>query len=125
MANVLTFGSTLQNTLASAVETAVGSTATLEFQLSGGTEVATLTLASDPFTGPSSGVITLAGTPLQDTSATGNASPMARFQIKSAGTTMQVQGTVGVSGEAINFAGGVTVDPGDTVELTSFTISFA
>jgi hypothetical protein len=121
MANVLTFGSTLQNTLASAVETA----ATLEFQLSGGTEVATLTLASDPFTGPSSGVITLAGVPLQDTSATGNASPMARFQIKSAGTTMQVQGTVGVSGEAINFAGGVTVDPGDTVELTSFTISFA
>ena len=125
MSNVLTFGSTLKDTLASAVETAVGSSATLEFQTSGAAAtVATLTLSADPFTGPSSGTITLADTPLQDTNAAGDASPMAQFQIKSAGTTLQVQGTVGTSGEAINFPDGLTVDAGDTVELTSFTITF-
>ena len=123
MSNVLTFGSTLKDTLADAVDTAVGSTATIEFQTSGGTPVATASLNNPAFGAASSGVITLDVDPaIQDTDAAGGT--MAKFQIKSGGTTMQVEGTVGTSGEAINFAGGLVVDAGDTVELTSFTITF-
>ena len=48
---------------------------------------------------------------------------MAKFVIKSGGTTTQITGTVGVSASDINFAGGVTVGVGDTVTLTSFTIT--
>ena len=123
MANVLTFSTTLGNTLADAVDTAVGSAGTLEFQTSGNAEIATLTLTDPAFGDAVDKVITLDTDPvLQDTNAT--AGTMAKFVIKNAGTTTVVTGTVGVSGEAINFAGGVAVETGDTVELTSFTITF-
>ena len=48
---------------------------------------------------------------------------MAKFRIKSGGTTNQIAGTVSTSGADINFAGGLTVGVGDTVTLTSFTIT--
>jgi hypothetical protein len=123
MANVLTFSTTLGNTLADAVDTAVGAAGTLEFATSADAEVATLTLANPAFGDAVNKVITLDTDPvLQDTNA--NAGTMAKFFIKNAGTTTVVTGTVGVSGEAINFSGGVVVEAGDTVELTSFTITF-
>jgi len=123
MSNVLTFSETLGNTLADAVDTAVGAAGTLEFQTSGNAEVATLTLANPAFGNAASKAIELDCDPvLQDTDA--SAGTMAKFVIKNAGTTTVVTGTVGVSGEAINFAGGVVVEEGDTVELTSFTITF-
>ena len=122
MSNVLTFATTLGNTLADAVDTAVGAAGTLEFATSADAEVATLTLAATAFGDAANKVITLAGVPLSDTNA--NAGTMAKFFIKNAGTTTVVTGTVGVSGEAINFSGGVAVESGDTVELTSFTITF-
>ena len=123
MSNVLTFSTTLGNTLADAVDTAVGAAGTLEFATSGNAEVATLTLANPAFGPADAKAIELDTDPvLQDTNA--NAGTMAKFFIKNAGTTTVVEGTVGTSGEAINFAGGVVVEEGDTVELTSFTITF-
>ena len=122
MSNVLTFAATLASTLADAVDTAVGAAGTLEFQTSGNAEVATLTLQNPAFDAATAGLITLEGVPLSDTDA--SAGTMAKFVLKNAGTTVVVTGTVGVSGEAINFSGGVAVEAGDTVELTSFTITF-
>jgi hypothetical protein len=117
----LTLATTMRNAIADAVDTLIGTAATLEFQTSGDIEVATLTLGNPAFGNASTGVITLSGTPLSDTNATGGT--MAKFVIKSGGTTVQVTGTVGTSGADINFPGGLTVGAGDTVTLTSFTIT--
>lgn len=117
----LTLATTMRNAIADAVDTLVGTTATIEFQTSGDVEIATLTLGNPAFGAAASGVITLSGTPLSDTNATGGT--MAKFKIKSGGTTDQITGTVGTSGQDINFPGGLTVGAGDTVTLTSFTIT--
>jgi len=117
----LTLDTPMRNAIADAVDTQVGTTATMEFQTSGDVEVATLTLANPAFGAASTGVITLGGVPLSDTNATGGV--MAKFRIKSAGTTSQIAGTVSTSGADINFAGGVTVGATDTVTLTAFTIT--
>jgi hypothetical protein len=117
----LTLATTCRDAIADAVDTLIGTTATMEFQTSGNTEVATLTLGNPAFGASSSGVITLSGTPLSDTNATGGT--MAKFVIKSGGSTTQITGTVGTSGSDINFSGGVAVTAGDTVQLTSFTIT--
>lgn len=118
----LTLGSALRDAIADAVDDYIngGTAATLEFQTSGDAEVATLTLQDPAFGASSTGVITLAGTPLSDTSAT--AGTMAKFVIKR-DSTIAITGTVSTSGADINFAGGVTVGAGDTVTLTSFTIT--
>jgi hypothetical protein len=117
----LTLATTMRDAIADVVDTTIGTTATLELQDSGNTEIATLTLGNPAFGASSSGVITLAGVPLSDTNATGGT--MAKFQIKSGGSTVQVSGTVSTSGADINFAGGLVVGAGDTVTLTSFTIT--
>ncbi len=117
----LTLATTMRNAIADAADTLIGTTATLEFQTSGDVEVATLTLGNPAFGDAATGVITLSGTPLSDTTATGGT--MAKFKIKSGGTTDQITGTVGTSGQDINFPGGLTVGAGDTVTLTSFTIT--
>jgi hypothetical protein len=117
----LTLATTMRDAIADAVDTRVGTTATMEFQTSGDVEVATISLANPAFGASSTGVITLGGVPLSDTSATGGT--MAKFVIKSGGSTTEITGTVGTSGENINFPGGLTVGAGDTVTLTSFTIT--
>ena len=119
----LTLATTMRDAIANAVDATIGTSATLEFQTAASDEVATLTLGSPAFGDSSTGVITLSGVPLSDTSAAGNASPMTKFVIKSGGTTTQITGSVGTTGEDINFSAGVTVTAGDTVQLTSFTIT--
>jgi hypothetical protein len=117
----LTLATTMRDAIADAVDTRVGAAATMEFQTGGSVEVATLTLGNPAFGASSTGTITLSGVPLSDTSATGGT--MAKFVIKSGGSTTEITGTVGTSGEDINFAGGLVVGAGDTVTLTSFTIT--
>jgi hypothetical protein len=117
----LTLATTMRDAIADAVDTRVGATATMEFQTSGNSEVATISLGNPAFGASSTGVITLSGVPLSDTSATGGT--MAKFVIKSGGTTTEITGSVGTSGEDINFAGGLVVGAGDTVTLTAFTIT--
>jgi hypothetical protein len=117
----LTLETAMRDAIADAVDTEIGTTATLEFQTSGDVEVATITLGSPAFGGASSGVITMTGQPLSDTSATGGT--MAKFKILSGGSTLKITGTVGTSGQDINFAGGLAVGASDTVELTTFTIT--
>lgn len=94
---------------------------TLEFQTSGDVEVATITFSDPAFGTAASGTATMSGAPKQDTNATGGT--MAKFKVFDSNSTQIFEGTVGTSGEDINFAGGVTVGVGDTVELTSLTYS--
>jgi hypothetical protein len=110
----------MQNAIAAAVTAQIGATGTLEFQTGVSAVVATLTLSNPAFGAPASGVITMAGAPKSGVSGPGGV--MSQFLIKASSTT-QITGTVGVSASDINFAGGVTVGAGDTVELTSFTIT--
>jgi hypothetical protein len=124
MATTLTLSDLAKNAMLDALDTYVGSTATLEFQTAGGTEVATLTLTNPAFETAASGAMALDCNPdLTDSSATGNASAVTQFKIKVGGTTDAITGTVGTSGEAINFAGGTTFGAGDAVTLTEFTIT--
>ncbi len=117
----LTLATTMRDAIADAVDTRIGTTATLELQDSGNTEIATITLGNPAFGASSTGVITMTGQPLSDTYATGGT--MAKFQIKSGGTTVEISGTVSTTGADINFAGGLVVGAGDTVTLTTFTIT--
>jgi hypothetical protein len=117
----LTLATTMRDAIADAVDTLIGTTATLEFQTAASAEVATITLGNPAFGASSTGTITMTGQPLSDTSATGGV--MTKFVIKSGGSTIQITGTVSTTGADINFAGGTTVGAGDTVTLTSFTIT--
>jgi hypothetical protein len=117
----LTLATTMRNAIADAVDALIGTSATLEFQTSGNSEVATISLGSPAFGDADTGVITMTGQPLSDTDATGGT--MAKFVIKSGGTTTQITGEVGTSAKDINFPGGLTVGAGDTVTLTTFTIT--
>jgi hypothetical protein len=120
----LTLSATMRSAIADAVDTAIGTTGTLEFQTSGDVKVAGLTLGNPAFGAAATGVITLSGTPLSDTNAAGGT--MAKFKIFSNTTSprvLQITGTVGTSASDINFSAGVVVTAGDTVQLTSFTIT--
>lgn len=122
----LTLPTVTRNAIADAVDDLVnggGGAGFLEFQTSGDVEVATITFDATAFGAASSGTITMASAPKSDTSATGGT--MAKFVIRDNGSpsVLILSGSVGTSGQDINFAGGLTVGVGDTVELTSFTIT--
>lgn len=122
----VTHSTTMRNTLAGAITTALGATANLRFRLSGtvgspGTVVATLPMSATPFGAPSSGTIT-ANAITSDTNATGNASPVANATLD-AGSTVVVHCAVAASASDINMTGGLTIGAGDTVSCSSLTYS--
>lgn len=118
MALILETG--LRNVLADAVDTEVGTAGFLQFETSGDVEVATIPFGNPAFGAAATGVITLNGTPIQDTSATGGTT--SQFSIYKSGPTKLLEGTVATSGADINISSTV-IGAGDTVELTSFTIT--
>jgi hypothetical protein len=122
----LTLSTFMRDAIADAVDATVnggGGAGYLEFQTSGDVEVATITFDATAFGASSSGTITMASAPKSDTNATGGT--MAKFKIYDNGAPgeLLITGAVGTSGSDINFAGGLTVGAGDTVTLTSFTIT--
>jgi hypothetical protein len=122
----LTLATMTRDAIADAVDAVInagGGAGYLEFQTSGDVEVATITFDATAFGASSSGTITMASAPKEDTNATGGT--MAKFKIFDNGApgTLLITGTVGTSGADINFAGGLVVGAADTVELTSLTIT--
>jgi hypothetical protein len=122
----LTLETVTRNAIADALDVLInsgGGAGYLEFQTSGDVEVATITFDATAFGAASTGTITMASAPKSDTSATGGT--MAQFSIYDNGApgAKILEGTVSTSGADINFAGGLVVGAGDTVELTSFTIT--
>ena len=110
------------NTIISAIDNGagVGNCILLE----GANVVATLPLSKPSFPAPVAGVITLDVTPIpEDSSATGSASPVDSMEFR------ESTGIVVFTGDNITgIAGGGDlelsknpIDPGDTVQLTSFT----
>ena len=120
----LTLETALRDAIADAVDAKInggGGAGYLQFEDSGDTEIATITFEATAFGDSSSGTITMASAPKSDTDATGGT--MAQFSIYDNSTAKLLEGTVGTTGEDINFPGGLTVGVGDTVTLTSFTIT--
>lgn len=78
---------------------------------------------SNPFgAAPSGGVLT-ASAITSAAAAAGGTAGYWRLCTSSAGTTVVAQGTVGVSGADLNFAGGVVFTSGETIAVSSFTIT--
>lgn len=83
-------------------------------------------LASLPMSNPigtvTTGVLTMSAI---TAAATGNAGTAGYWRIctSSAGTTVIAQGTVAVSAADLNFAGGIIWTLGETIGITSFTIT--
>ncbi len=95
---------------------------TLEFQTSGGTEVATCTFANPAFSGASSGSA-LATAIVDDTSATGGL--MAKAVFRNAAGTIKVTCSVTLDGGGgdITFEDNINPLPGQTVHMDSLAYS--
>lgn len=122
----LVLESGLQDALADAIDDYVnaGTAPELVFETSGDGEVATIIMdASNAFGAASSGVITMTGQPKTDADATGGTvAQFSIFQNVTQGAAKCLEGTVLTSGGDINLSS-LTVVAGDSVELTTFTIT--
>ena len=97
-----------------------GGTSNMKLETSGDVEVATLDFQNPAFGAAATGVITLQGTPIEDTAATGGT--VAQFSIYARSGTKQLEGVVAVAGQDLDLTS-LVVGVGDTVELTSFSIT--
>jgi hypothetical protein len=119
----LTLETNLRNALADAIDDLVNTgagTATFVFQTGADVEVATINLQNPAFGAAAAGVITLAGVPLSDASATGGTT--SQFSIFNRNGTKVLEGTVATSGADCNITSTV-IAATEVVELTSFTIT--
>ena len=119
----LTLETVLRNVLADAIDTEMNTgagTSDMRLETSGDVEVATIPFQNPAFGAAAVGVITLLGVPLQDTSATGGT--VAQFSLFDRDGTKQLEGVVAVSGQDLDLSS-LSVGVGDTVELTSFSIT--
>lgn len=91
----------------------------LEIQTSGDAEISIHRFNATSFGAASVGVITLAGTPLDDTSA--QAGTAAQFSIYDRNNLKLLEGVVQVTGADLDLSS-LVVGGGDTVSLTSFSI---
>lgn len=111
---------TLETNARNAAANAVGALlngGTLEFQTSGGVEVATLTFDATAFGAAASGVIT-ANAITEDADVTGGT--ITQFVAKTSAAAAVFGGTVGTSGADINLTS-TTLAAGETLSITSFT----
>ena len=123
----LTLETSVRNAMADAIDATVNigaGTATFVFETAADGEVAAVNLQNPAFdTGGTggAGVIQLAGTPLQDTTAAGGT--IEHFSIYDRDAAKVLEGTVASpSGGDVNISS-LTVAADDTVELTSFSIT--
>lgn len=113
----------LRSVLADAIDAEINTgagTATLLFETSADAEVATINLANPAFGAAASGVITLAGVPLSDVSATGGT--VAQASIYDRDGSKQFELTVGTGGTEIIISS-TAVAATDQVDLTALTIT--
>lgn len=85
-----------------------------------GTAVASLTLAATAFGAASGGTATAAAI-TSDTSAAGNASPVATATLETAAGVVKIHCAVAASASDVNMTNGLTIAAGDTVSCTSLT----
>ncbi len=114
----------LRDALANAIDDDVnaGGAGEMQFETAGDVEVATIVFSATAFGAASTGVITLAGVPLTDASATGNASPVAQASVFDGGAAKLWENTVAVSGSEIDLSS-LVIAAAEAVDLTSFTVT--
>ena len=105
------------------IDVGAGTNGTCEIATGADVEVATVTFATTAFGAASTGVATAASI-TDDTSATGNASAVDKFIVKDQDGTEVFRGSVGAtsSGEDMELTS-TTIGAGDTVSITSFTVT--
>lgn len=112
-----------RNALADAFDDLVNTgagTAEGRLETSGAVEVATFALQNPAFGAASNGVITLQGTPLTDTNATGGT--VAQFRIYNRAGTVVSRSNVATSGAEITITS-TSIASGEQVTLTSLTVT--
>lgn len=87
-----------------------------------GTLLASLPMSNPIAPGASGGVLTMSAITGANTGNSGTAGYW-RICTSSAGTTVIAQGTVAVSGGDLNFAGGIIWTNGESIAVSSFTIT--
>jgi hypothetical protein len=120
----------LANSLADAVDTAIGNAGKIEIRTgtqpatadtaASGTLLATFTLGSPGFGAASSGVITLAGVPL--TVAASSTGTAGYFRLMTSANSSIMDGAIGTSGQQINL-NTTSITTGVNVTITSGTIT--
>lgn len=112
-----------RNALADALDAYVNTgagTAQFKLETSGDVEVAAFDLQNPAFGNAATGVITLQGTPLQDTSAAGGT--VAQASLYNRNATKVLESVAATSGQEVTVSS-LTVGVGETVTLTSLTIT--
>jgi hypothetical protein len=112
-----------RNALANAfddhVNTGAG-TANMKLETSADVEVAEFAFANPAFGGAATGVITLSGTPIQDTNAAGGT--VAQASIYNRNGDKVCESVAATSGQEVTVSS-TTVGAGETVTLTSLTVT--
>lgn len=121
----LTLETGLRDTLANAIDDDINFGVTdangdMKLETSGDVEVATIQFQNPAFGAAVTGLITLLGTPLSDTNATGGT--VAQFSLFNRNNLKILEGVVAVSGQDLDLSS-LSVGATDTVELTSFSIT--
>lgn len=112
-----------RNALADAFDALVNTgsgTATLKLETSGDAEVATFDLQNPAFGNATTGVITAAGTPIEDSSATGGT--VAQGSLYNRNDDKVCEAAAATSGQPITVSS-TTIGAGESVTLTSLTVT--
>lgn len=114
------------NAITTLIDTGAGSNGTLEFQTAGDVEVATITLGTTSFGASTAGGLSTMNATTDDTSATGNASPVTKFIMKDQDGNEVYRGSATItSGGGDIELSAVVIGAGSTVSITSYTYQAA
>jgi hypothetical protein len=117
----ITISTTGRNAMCDALVDAVDASGFLVLYTSGDVEVATLALSATAFGAASSGVATAASI-TDDSSATGGSLSGGYHAFETSAAAEIWRGSVGTSGADLNLSS-LTIGAGDTVSVTSYTVT--
>ncbi len=113
----------LRNTLADAIDTAVGTTGSARFQNTGQTATyATCNLSNPAFGGAATGVITLSGTPTDTSAGAGTTTRCGFYTAVTAGTLLFTLGVNDTGTPEMTISNNV-LSAADQVEISSLTVT--
>ena len=116
-------GTTLRNTLADAIDTAVGTTGSARFQNTAQTATyATCNLSNPAFGAAATGVITLSGTPTDTSAGAGTTTRIGFYDAVTAGNLIFTLSVNDTGSPDVTISNNV-LQAGDQVEISSLTVT--